>query len=94
MRLVLTTVRKKSDAVLLAKQLVAKKAAGCVVFLPAESVYVWKKKVAHEKEWLLLIKTRTETRVRSLLEKIHPYQLPAIMSLPAKANKTFEAWLR
>jgi len=95
MKLVFTTVEKKKDAERIAHTLVKEKLAGCVLLLPVNSRFLWKNKFTKTKEKMLLIKVKNsnEKKAMALIKKIHPYDLPAIISVNAKANKEYEKWL-
>jgi periplasmic divalent cation tolerance protein len=91
----LSTVAKIKDAQRLARELVSKKYAACVTILPgATSVYVWKKHLHRDKEFVLLMKTK-KSRVPALqkaLLPIHPYECPEFIVLPIVAGSS--AYLR
>lgn len=95
--ILLTTVSKKSDAVRLAHAALNAKAAACVQILPAiESHYVWKRKRAKSREFLILAKT--STRKASALEKLwsrlHPYDCPELVTLTGRAASAYARWIR
>lgn len=96
MHVLLTTFSKKSDAEKLAKALVEKKLAACVNIIKIEkSIYRWKRRIAKEKEFLLVIKTAQPYRkVEKFILKKHPYKLPEIVALPvAKGYVKYLSWL-
>ena len=96
--IVLTTLPKRSDARRLGKLLLEKKLAACVnVFGPADSSFWWKGKIDQAREYLLLIKTRASSfsKLRRLLEKYHPYDVPEIVALPiVKGNAPYLDWIK
>lgn len=83
--LVMTTLPDQISAEQLAERLLSKKLAACINILPAmSSLYLWKEKLEHGKEHLLLIKTSRE-RYEALESEIHgqhPYELPEIIGIP------------
>jgi periplasmic divalent cation tolerance protein len=95
--IVLTTLPKRSDARRLSKLLLEKKLAACVNLLgPADSSFWWKGKIDQAREYLLLIKTRASSfsKLRRLLEKHHPYDVPEIVALPiVKGNPSYLKWI-
>lgn len=95
MGLVYTTVGSLKDAKRLAKSLLDAKLAGCVVWLPAGSSYVWKgkRKVAHEYVVLCKTTTRKLAALKKRVARIHPYDVPCILSTTADANSPYAAWL-
>lgn len=89
--LVMTTLPDQASAEQLAEQLLSQKLAACVNILPAmASLYMWKEKLEHGKEHLLLIKTLRECygRLESEIRKNHPYELPEIIGLPVISGLT------
>ena len=49
-----------------------------------QSIYLWKNEVCHDQEHLLMIKTSSETVDACIqrLKKIHPYDVPEMISIP------------
>lgn len=94
---VLTTVPTRAKARQLTTLILRKKLAACVNILgPAESFFWWKGKIDRTKEFLLLIKTRISRfdRLRTFIEKHHPYSVPEIIALPIrKGNTPYLKWL-
>lgn len=95
--LVMTTLPDQAAAEQLAERLLARQLAACVNILPAmTSLYMWKGRLEHGKEHLLLIKTRRE-RYEMLETEIrngHPYELPEIIGVPVTAGLAgYLAWI-
>ncbi len=93
--LVLTTVATRADADALARAMVEQRLAACVHIEAIDSVYHWEGAVQTEPEFRLLLKTAPQ-RHAALLEALraaHPYELPAIVSLPAQAGRAFATWV-
>lgn len=93
--LVTTTVATLDDARRIARTLVEQKLAACVQISAIESVYRWDGAVQQQPEQRLLIKT-SAARYPALevaLRQLHPYELPAIVSLPADAWAPFVDWV-
>ena len=92
-----TTTSDKSDADLIAGNLIKEKLAACVqVVGPISSTYRWKGKVEKESEFLLLIKTRSDLfpDVRMVIERDHPYEVPEIISVPITGSSgPYLEWL-
>ncbi|MBX9977754.1 MAG: divalent-cation tolerance protein CutA [Alphaproteobacteria bacterium] len=90
-----------NDAKYIAEEILKRKYASCVNILPSVySFYLWPnedgiEKVCEANETIAFFKhTDTQTQhIRSYLEKVHPYDCPAIISIECKANKGFEAYL-
>ena len=77
---VVTTVARKKDARALARALVEAGLAACAQISPIESLYTWKGKIEHGREYRVLFKTVDEryAAVESAIRDMHPYELPAI----------------
>ncbi|MGH6923113.1 MAG: divalent-cation tolerance protein CutA [Propylenella sp.] len=71
--------------------------AGCINILPGMvSLYDWKGAREEANEVVLIVKTSAEAAAgaRALLEREHPYEVPAILTLPlAGVNAPYRAWL-
>ncbi len=83
---------------MLAKGLLEKKLCACVNILPqVTSLYPWEGKIVEEVEAVLLIKT-TEERAKAVsdwLEKHHPYEIPAILTISLDdAHQPFVNWVK
>lgn len=99
MALIFVYITNPSKAVArkIAFRLINKKLAACAVITSSvNSLYLWKGKIADEKEYILIAKTdsRYWQRIVSEVEKIHPYSVPCIAKIPAKANEKYENWLK
>lgn len=97
LRLALTTVSTRDQALNLAERLIERRLAACVQLQAIESVYRWEGQVQQEAEWRLLIKTTAAhwTALCELLAAEHPYALPALLALPvSEAEPRFADWLR
>jgi len=71
--------------------------AGCVNILPGMvSLYDWEGAREVAAETVLIAKTSVEKagEARTFLEREHPYEVPAILTLPlADVNAPYRAWL-
>ena len=97
--LVLITAPDLETARNLARELVAKKVAACVNISPGLiSIYSWKGQVEEDQEVLLLVKTRErllKDRLIPLVQDLHPYDLPEIISLPiTSGSQAYLQWIR
>ncbi len=81
----------------LGRMAVERRLAGCVNILPAMvSIYEWRGSVEEAAECVLLAKTSEAAapRLRTLLEREHPYEIPAILTVPlAGMNAAYRHWL-
>ncbi|MCB1476981.1 MAG: divalent-cation tolerance protein CutA [Rhodobiaceae bacterium] len=96
MSLIYTTVPSEDVGRSIAEALVRRRLAACANMIPGmRALYLWKGKVEEEGETVLILKTQT-SRVAELsaaLVQLHPYEVPAIIELPAKANAAFADWI-
>lgn len=95
--LVLSTAPDETVASLLARGLVEARVAACVSILPGlVSHYRWEGLVRHESEVQLLIKTTAATLplLEEALSRLHPYEVPEFLILPAGASAAYGTWVR
>jgi periplasmic divalent cation tolerance protein len=82
---VLATCGNLKEARKIAGALVGQRLAACVnvVSAPVESVYRWKDKVEHAKEFLLVIKTTTKRLklLESEVARLHSYDAPEFLAI-------------
>ena len=94
--LVLTTVATRADADALARAMVEQRLAACGQISAIDSVYRWQGAVQSEGEFRVLFKTTAERypALEAALRSSHPYELPAIVALPAvQALPAFADWV-
>jgi len=93
---VVTTVGDKKEARRLARALVERGLAACAQIEKIRSVYTWKGKIEHGKEYRVLFKT-VEARYDSVertIRELHSYELPAIHAIPfAHISAPYAAWI-
>ena len=89
------THKNRKEAAKMVDHLMKRKLIACANIFPIESVYFWKGKLVREKEIVTLLKTTPQLhkKVESEIKKIHPYEVPCIIRLDAKANKEYEKWV-
>jgi periplasmic divalent cation tolerance protein len=81
--LVLITCGSEREAGLIARNLVDEGLAAGVQMIPIRSVYRWEDKVVDDKEWLLLVKTRSERypSIERRVGELHSYQVPPVLMI-------------
>ena len=96
--IVLTTCNSSGIASSIAETLVSNKLAACVnIMNDIESVYQWQGKIEHDKEILLIIKTKQVlfSQVEQTIQELHDYELPEIIAVPIEAGeKNYLNWLQ
>ena len=95
---VLVTCANRSEAARLARALVERRAAACVNILPGQvqSIYRWKGKIKEAREVLLLIKSSRKTypALRTLVQRLHSYDVPEIIALPiVEGPRDYLKWM-
>lgn len=81
----------------LGRQAVEASLAACANVLgPMTSVYEWEGKLCEEEERLLLLKTTAGERdaLKTMLEAVHPYEVPCLTDWPIESNASFAEWVR
>jgi periplasmic divalent cation tolerance protein len=94
--LVVTTTDQKEIAQTITQTLLNKGLVACVQIVPCQSHYLWKGEVAHNKEWRLEMKTKTQhfKTIEETIQTLHNYDVPEIVSLPLiHISQSYEAWL-
>lgn len=94
---VVTTVGDEEQALLIARELVARRLAACVNVLPGvRSVFRWQGQIQRDSEYLLLVKTLASEQeaVAAAIRELHSYELPEILTIPVGAEERFLAWIR
>ncbi len=97
-RIVLSTLDDAARAEELARALLADRLVACVTIVgPVQSLYHWEGQIAHDREYLLVMKTvasRLDALQKRLLE-LHPYEVPEVLALTVDAGAPdYLAWLR
>lgn len=94
---IFVTAGSEAEAETIAKALVEEQLAACVNILnPLRSIYRWEGKLADDREWLLIIKTRTErfSAVEARVKALHSYQAPEVIALPiVQGAEGYLRWL-
>lgn len=90
-----TTTPSKKEAKHLAKILLENRFVACAQITKIRSYYTWNEQIAHEKEYLLILKTHKKHKknIQKILKKYHSYELPQMIFLKAKASKAYQQWL-
>jgi len=86
----------KKEAGKIANHLIKKRLIACANIFPIESLYWWEGKIANEKEYAVIAKTRSSNfnKVKKAVEKIHPYKVPCIVKIPVTSNNKFYRWVK
>lgn len=96
-KLIITTESSKSKAKKLAKKLVKKDMAGCVMVSKSiASIYRYDGKIYKDCEWILSIKTVQKfKKVKRFIKQNHSYDIPEILGIKInKMDKKYKKWLK
>lgn len=90
------TTPSRDEARKIAKHLLNKKLIACANIHKIESLYRWKGKLVNSAEWVLFCKTLEPNfmKVKNEVDKIHSYEIPCIVKIPAVANEKYSAWVK
>jgi periplasmic divalent cation tolerance protein len=95
--LVINTCPGSITAKNIATDLVANELAACIQMIPSvQSYFRWSGKVEVAEEYLLFIKTTRKSydRVERSILKLHPYELPEIITVPITGGLTdYLSWI-
>jgi periplasmic divalent cation tolerance protein len=89
MKLVITNMPNREAAEQLAQHLIEARVAACInILAPCTSIYHWQGKIESTSEYPVLIKTTAARyeEVQRIIQEIHPYELPEIISVAVEAG--------
>jgi periplasmic divalent cation tolerance protein len=94
---VLTTFPDESSAARCAEQLVQEGIVACaqVTETPVRSFYQWGGEMRCERESVVVLKTsaRRWPELQARLTDLHPYDVPELIAIDARASQAYGAWL-
>jgi periplasmic divalent cation tolerance protein len=94
---VLVTCPSRGVARRLATAVVRQRLAACANLIPQiDSTFWWQGKIDRCRETLLLIKTTSKAlpRLRRIILRLHPYDLPEVIALPVAAgHRPYLQWV-
>jgi len=95
--IVLCSTSTLEEAKEISRGLLKESAAACVNIIKNEcSIYRWENEICEESEYQLIIKTKKMLfeKAKSVIEKMHSYDVPEIISLNiACGNESYLKWL-
>ena len=95
---VLVTVGSESEAETIANALLDERLAACVnIGGPIRSLYRWQGRIADDREWQLVIKTRSDLfdALADRVQALHSYDVPEVVALPVTAGSpAYLEWLK
>jgi periplasmic divalent cation tolerance protein len=95
MTIIYTTFQNKEEARKITTVLLEKKLIACANMLPTSSAYLWEGKIERKEEIIGFLKTTEEkfVEVREMIRKLHSYDVPCILKIPAEAERNYREWV-
>ncbi|MDD5486857.1 MAG: divalent-cation tolerance protein CutA [Dehalococcoidales bacterium] len=91
------TTSQDEESQLIARVLLEQKIAACVNIVPKiNSLFRWKGNIEHEKESMLIVKTRSSCidDIVRLVKEVHSYEVPEVIALPViGGNPDYLEWV-
>ena len=95
---IFVTSSSLEEAEKIGNSLVEKRLVACVNIMPEiKSIFLWKGKIAKEKEVLLIAKSRRELfdSIQNEVKVLHSYEVPEIIALPIEAgSEDYLEWIK
>ncbi|MGC8491317.1 MAG: divalent-cation tolerance protein CutA [Syntrophobacteraceae bacterium] len=95
--IVFVTAGSEEEAAKIGQTLVNERLAACANLVPGiRSIYRWKGKICDEREFLIIIKTRTSKfeALQKRVQELHSYEVPEIISFPvSRGLPQYLAWV-
>ncbi len=93
--IIYVTHENEDNAKKITSHLLKKKLIACANFFPIVSAYWWEGKVENSNETVSILKTKKENwgKVKSEIQKIHPYETPCIIKINVESNDDFDSWI-
>ena len=85
-----------NEAEKISKALLNQKLVACCKLIDIKSLYWWKGKIEDSKEVLILAETKSDKfeEIEKLVEQLHSYETPVILSVPIlNINKDAADWI-
>lgn len=95
MILIYSPTPSKKEAERIGNKLLEGKFAACIQIIAANSIFPWKGKIEKTKEYIMLAKTKKSLARKAVekIQKLHPYEIPCILTFEVDSNKAFELWM-
>jgi periplasmic divalent cation tolerance protein len=96
MIIILATLHKKEDAVVIGKGLLQERLIACYNLFPIESAYWWKGEMLEESETLLFLKTKKSNfdKIEAFIKQHSGYEVPEVISIaPDQVNDSYLQWV-
>ncbi len=95
LRMLYVTFPDMDAARAISERILGERLIACYNLYEMQSGYWWKEDISRDSEVTSIMKT-VESKVQeieTLIENIHPYDVPCIINLPFKANKSYSNWI-
>jgi len=94
--IIMSTFPSEKSVAELASKVVAGKLCACVNFIQIRSIYTWRGRIEHQKEFIALFKTtpKSAKRLKAEIARLHPYEVPEIVELKMEdVASQYLSWL-
>ena len=83
------------SAIKISEILLGKKLVACAKLSPVKSAYWWKGKIEKSSEVLMTLTARTNdySKIEKEIKRMHPYDVPDIISFKVKGSKDYLDWI-
>jgi periplasmic divalent cation tolerance protein len=80
----------------ISEKLIKERLIACANIVKSKSLFEWKGSMKREDEWVIHAKTieKNVEKIEKRVKELHSYELPCIISIPAKANPEYVEWLQ
>ena len=87
--------KDKKQAEKITSLLLKEKLIACANIFQISSLYTWKNKLVHKKEFAAFCKTKHAlvNLVEARVKELHSYEVPCVLSWTADSNREFENWV-
>jgi len=90
------TTGDQETASKLSHQAIELKLAACGNIFPINSIFPWENVMQKDEEFVLILKTTPalKEQLRHFISRIHPYEVPCILSWNVEVNEEYLNWIQ
>jgi periplasmic divalent cation tolerance protein len=96
LKLIYVTFPHREVAATLGRSILEQGLAACMNVHAIDSMYLWKGTMEKGEEFVAVFKTLAshEPRLRTCIEKGHPFEVPCILSWSVQVNASYANWVK
>lgn len=93
--IIYSTFPSKEEADKISKILIKEGLVACANIFNSNSFYKWNNQICDDNEFILIMKTSEDKiiKVKKIIKKHHPYEVPCIIDFNVNLNKEYSDWL-